>query len=65
MWVRRCEIDAGDEGRLPITASIASIEEFVPPPRSPRRKEYEARVASRRVLKGPTGENHPESVVRP
>ena len=60
MWVRQCELDAGDEGRPPIPARIASNEEFVPPPQSPQQKEYEARVASRRVLRGPTGVNNPE-----
>lgn len=29
----------------PIPARIASDEEFVPPPQSPRQKEYEGRVA--------------------
>jgi uncharacterized protein len=45
MWIRQCELDAGDEGRPPIPARIASNEEFVPPPQSPQQKEYEARVA--------------------
>ena len=45
MWVRQCELDAGDEGRPPIPARIASNEEFVPPPQSPEQKEYEARLA--------------------
>jgi len=45
MWVRRCDLDAGDEVRPPIPARIASNEEFVPPPESPRQKEYEGRVA--------------------
>ena len=35
MWVRQCDLDAGDEGRPPIPARIASNEEFIPPPQSP------------------------------
>jgi predicted TIM-barrel fold metal-dependent hydrolase len=43
MWVRQAELDAGGEP-LPIPSRIASNEEFIPPPQSPRQKEYEARL---------------------
>jgi predicted TIM-barrel fold metal-dependent hydrolase len=44
MWVRQCDLDAGQEAPPPIPARIASNEEFIPPPQSPEQKEYEARV---------------------
>jgi hypothetical protein len=44
MWVRRCEIDARLEAPLPIPTQIASNEEFIPPPQSPRQREVEART---------------------
>ena len=43
MWVRQADLDAGGEP-LPIPSRIASNEEFIPPPQSPRQKEYEARL---------------------
>jgi hypothetical protein len=46
MWVRQCELDAGDEARSPIPTRIASNEEFIPPPQSPQQKEFEARLAA-------------------
>ncbi|MBY0229461.1 MAG: amidohydrolase family protein [Gemmataceae bacterium] len=44
MWVRKCDLDAIDEARLPIPARIISNEEFIPPPQSPELAEYEARL---------------------
>ena len=44
MWIRQCELDANDESPPPIPARIASNEEFVPPPPSPRQNEYRARL---------------------
>jgi predicted TIM-barrel fold metal-dependent hydrolase len=44
MWVRQCELDAGVDDLPPIPARIASNEEFIPPPPSPRQLEYQARV---------------------
>ncbi len=46
MWVRQCELDAGAEVLPPIPARIASNEEFVPPPQSPRQREYLARLVA-------------------
>src|SRR4051794_12880101 len=45
MWVRQCELDADAEDLPPISARIASNEEFVPPPQSAEQKEYAARLA--------------------
>jgi predicted TIM-barrel fold metal-dependent hydrolase len=44
MWVRKSDLDAATEDRLPIPAQVISNEEFVPPPQSPQQREYEARV---------------------
>lgn len=44
MWIRQCELDAGQEERLPISPRIASNEEFVPPEQSAEQKEYELRL---------------------
>src|SRR5437588_12227093 len=44
MWVRACDLDEQSEAPLPIPSRIASNEEFIPPPQTPRQKEYEARV---------------------
>lgn len=44
MWVRQCELDAGNELRSPIPTRIVSNEEFVPPPQTPQQKEFEARL---------------------
>ena len=38
MWIRQCELDAGDDASPPIPAQIASNEEFVPPPPSARQR---------------------------
>jgi uncharacterized protein len=46
MWVRQCELDVGEEDLPPIPARIASNEEFVPPPQSPRQREYLARLVA-------------------
>ena len=46
MWVRQCELDEGADILPPIPARIASNEEFVPPPQSPRQLEYLARLAA-------------------
>jgi len=46
MWVRQCELDANTEIFPPIPARIASNEEFVPPPQSPRQREYLARLVA-------------------
>jgi hypothetical protein len=46
MWVRQCDLDASQDARPPISARIASNEEFVPPPQSPQQKEYEARLVA-------------------
>jgi hypothetical protein len=46
MWVRQCDVDARTEAPPPIPARIASNEEFLPPPQSPRQREYEARLAT-------------------
>jgi uncharacterized protein len=43
MWVRQADLDLGRE-TLPIPSRIASNEEFIPPPQSPKQKEYEARL---------------------
>jgi predicted TIM-barrel fold metal-dependent hydrolase len=53
MWVRQCDLDALADAPPPIPARIASNEEFIPPPPSPRQQEYEARLAdlSGRVAK--------------
>ena len=45
MWVRQCDLDAQQEAPPPITARIASNEEFIPPAQSCQQREYEARVA--------------------
>jgi predicted TIM-barrel fold metal-dependent hydrolase len=45
MWVRQCDVDAGNDCLPPIPSRIASNEEFVPPPQSAEQREYEARVA--------------------
>ena len=39
MWVRQCDLDAQAEAPSPIPTRIASNEEFIPPPQSPRQKE--------------------------
>jgi predicted TIM-barrel fold metal-dependent hydrolase len=44
MWVRQCDLDAREEAPSPIPTRIASNEEFIPPPQSPRQKEVEARL---------------------
>src|SRR6516165_8120972 len=44
MWVRQCDVDAGNDFLPPIPSRIASNEEFVPPPQSAEQKEYEARL---------------------
>jgi uncharacterized protein len=44
MWVRACDLDAQSEAPLPIPSRIASNEEFIPPPQTPKQKEYEARA---------------------
>src|SRR6516162_7233737 len=44
MWVRQCDLDAGNEDRSPIPTRIASNEEFIPPPQTPEQKEVEARI---------------------
>ena len=36
MWVRQCDLDARQDAPLPIPSRIASNEEFIPPPQSPR-----------------------------
>jgi hypothetical protein len=46
MWVRQCDLDAYAQAPPPIPSRIASNEEFLPPPRSPRQREYEARLES-------------------
>ena len=46
MWVRQCDLDAAAEAPSPIPTRIASNEEFIPPPQSPRQKEVEARLAA-------------------
>src|SRR5580704_10147403 len=46
MWVRQSELDAGADVLPPIPARIASNEEFVPPPQSPRQREYLARLVA-------------------
>lgn len=46
MWIRQCDVDARTEAPPPIPARIASNEEFLPPPQSPRQREYEARLAT-------------------
>jgi predicted TIM-barrel fold metal-dependent hydrolase len=45
MWVRQCDLDAHTEAPPPVPARIVSNEEFVPPPPSPRQREYAARLA--------------------
>ncbi|HEY8503288.1 MAG TPA: hypothetical protein VIL46_01820, partial [Gemmataceae bacterium] len=45
MWIRKCELDAQTGSYLPIPARIASNEEFVPPPPTPRQRAYERRAA--------------------
>ncbi|HZY89934.1 MAG TPA: amidohydrolase family protein [Gemmataceae bacterium] len=54
MWVRQCDLDAGQEALPPIPARIASNEEFIPPPQSAEQKQYEAALAdvSDRAAKG-------------
>src|SRR5947209_2607266 len=44
MWVRQCDLDAHAEAPSPIPTRIASNEEFLPPPQSPRQKQFEARL---------------------
>jgi predicted TIM-barrel fold metal-dependent hydrolase len=44
MWVRQCDLDARNEAPSPIPTSIASNEEFIPPPQSPQQLEFEARL---------------------
>jgi uncharacterized protein len=44
MWIRQCELDAETEALPPIPTRIASNEEFIPPPQSPKQKEYESRL---------------------
>jgi predicted TIM-barrel fold metal-dependent hydrolase len=44
MWVRKCDLDASDDGVGPIPSVICSNEEFFPPPASPQQKEYQARL---------------------
>jgi hypothetical protein len=44
MWVRKSDLDAGRDDRLPIPAQVISNEEFVPPPQTPEQREYEARA---------------------
>ncbi|MGL4555325.1 MAG: hypothetical protein ACRC33_29510, partial [Gemmataceae bacterium] len=43
MWVRKCDIDAGQDAG-PIPTRVVSNEEFVPPPPSPELIEVEARL---------------------
>jgi predicted TIM-barrel fold metal-dependent hydrolase len=45
MWVRQCDLDAQSEARSPIPTRIASNEEFLPPPQSPRQRAFEASLA--------------------
>ena len=35
MWVRQCDLDNDADALSPIPLSIASNEEFIPPPQSP------------------------------
>jgi predicted TIM-barrel fold metal-dependent hydrolase len=44
MWIRQCELDAGNDFRPPIPTRIVSNEEFVPPPQSPQQQAVEARL---------------------
>jgi hypothetical protein len=47
MWVRQCDLDARSEAPPPVPARITSNEEFLPPPQSPRQREYEATLTPR------------------
>jgi predicted TIM-barrel fold metal-dependent hydrolase len=44
MWVRQCDLDASAEAPSPIPTRLASNEEFIPPPQSPKQQEFEARL---------------------
>src|SRR5262245_32888397 len=44
MWIRQCELDAGNDTRSPIPTRIASNEEFIPPPQTPQQKAVEERL---------------------
>src|SRR5438874_7292489 len=44
MWIRQCDLDASNPAPAPISARIASNEEFVPPPQSRKQKAYEERL---------------------
>ncbi|MCI0458021.1 MAG: amidohydrolase family protein [Gemmataceae bacterium] len=46
MWVRQCELDAQAEAPSPIPTRIASNEEFIPPPQTPKQQEFEARLTT-------------------
>ncbi len=45
MWVRKCDVDAGNDFLPPLPTQIVSNEEFVPPPQSREQKAVEARLA--------------------
>ncbi len=46
MWVRQCDLDARAEAPSPIPTRICSNEEFIPPPQSPRQKQFEAKLTA-------------------
>jgi predicted TIM-barrel fold metal-dependent hydrolase len=44
MWVRQCDLDAGNDLRSPVPTRIASNEEYIPPPQTPEQKAVEERL---------------------
>jgi hypothetical protein len=53
MWVRKCDLDAANEVRMPIPTRDVSNEEFVPPPQTETQRELEARIIDIADRNGP------------
>jgi predicted TIM-barrel fold metal-dependent hydrolase len=44
MWIRKCFLDDASDIQSPIPTRMCSNEEFIPPPQSPKQKEWEDRL---------------------